>query len=550
MKPVRIIFLFCLLSVSAFSQTSTQGTDFWMAFGRPEGAESNMRSLQIRIVASKTTTVKWTFTNNPALNFQATIREGGVYTKDLSEKEKNAVYSPDHAPTNKSLHLQADEPVSVYALTQQTTSTDATNVLPVSNLGTDYYHFSYQSYFSDGFVAVAIEDSTYIYDSGKSISKKLLAGDVLGFYFGEKDRTGGHITSNKPIAYFVANEAVTVPVEAGSLDCLYQQMMPVHTWGTHFLVPVGEQGVTRIRVVASQNGTTFTQTKVDDQNNTVINTFTLDAGKFVELEVRSKERGCFISSNKPVGVVSYLVGIHHKFLENNMGDPSMTWIPPVEQSIQSIAIAPFIPSGKTELTEHHALIITSTATRNETTLSIGGSEAKDLSGGKWTTSHGGYSYYSLPLTKPDNSYLFANPNGLTVLGYGLGAAESYYYLAGAAARNLNANFLINDIAYQDIDGQEFCNTPAFRIRSEISYIMSSAPGFLTWWIDGEEQQQARDQEEWVWNKNLTPGEHTITMQIVDVSKRIFSFSTHIKLCDAFYSPSYEIPVNPQIKIGY
>ncbi|MDR3220379.1 MAG: hypothetical protein LBU22_15620 [Dysgonamonadaceae bacterium] len=548
MKHVSIIFLFCLLSVSVFSQTSTQGTDFWVAFGKPESPDTT-RSMQIRIVASKTTVVKWIFTANPGLNFQDTIPAGGVHTKKLSMDEKKAVHTPHYGDTKNSLHLQTDEPVSVYAITQRATSTDATNILPVSDLGMDYYHISYVPDFDDGFVAVAIEDNTYIYQDGKQLGNVMLAGDVLGYYYGPTDKTGMHITSNKPIAYFVANDAVTVPTGINSADCLYQQMMPVHTWGTHFLVPVSEQGVTRTRVVASQDKTTFTQVRRDDQDKLVIDTLTLDAGKFAEWETLSKEKGCFISSDKPVGVVSFLVGIYHSLLEKKMGDPSMTWIPPVEQTIDSVSIAPFIPKGKSVLKEHHAMIITPTATRDQTTLSLGGSVPAALSGGKWTTSHADYSYYSLQLTDSIDSYLFANPKGLTVLGYGLGDAESYYYLAGAAARNLNANFFVNDIPYQEIEGREFCDTLSFRIRSEISYVMSAAPGFLTWWIDGDEQLQARDQREWVWDKNLIPGEHTITMEIVDASGKRFSFSTHIILCGS-YSPNYKIPVNPQIKAGY
>jgi hypothetical protein len=233
-----------------------------------------------------------------------------------------------------------------------------------------------------------------------------------------------------------------------------------------------------------------------------------------------------------------------------MGDPSMAWIPPVEQTINSVSIAPFIPKGESVLKEHHAMIITPTATRDQTTLSLGGSVPAGLSGGTWTTSHADYSYYSLELTDSIDSYLFANPKGLTVLGYGLGDAESYYYMAGAAARNLNANFFVNDIPYQEVDGREFCNEPSLSIRSEIIYDMSPAPGFLTWWIDGKEQLQARDQTKWVWDKDLTPGEHTITMEIVDISDRTFSFSTRIILCDTFYAPNYKIPVNPQIKAGY
>jgi hypothetical protein len=559
MKPVSIIFLFCFLSLSAFSQTSTQGTDFWMTFGRSAYHEPSPVTLQIRIVATKTTTVKWSFTADTTLNFSVIIKAGEVYTRDLNKHERVAVYTYIHAKTNQSLHLQSDEPVSVYALAQHYSSTDATNILPVSNLGADYYHISYMPSFDDGFTAVAVEDSTIIYENGTPIlineggtwvPEVLKAGEVLGHYYAyHDDITGTHISSNKPIAYFVINQAAMIPEETHSADCLYQQLMPVHTWGTRFLVPVSEQGIARIRVVASQDGTTFRKITGDIQTPEV-EYLTLNKGKFTEWEITSSDHGCFISSDKPVGVASFMVGVHHIGLKRKMGDPSMTWIPPVEQTIDSVVIAPFIPSGNTLLKEHYALIITPTKNREATTMSVKGATTA-LTGGTWITSHEGYSYYSLLLTDSVNSSMFANPDSLLVLGYGLGPAESYYYLAGSAAINLNANFYMNDVSYQNIDGQEFCSPVSFRIRSEISYPLDKdSVGYLTWLIDDKVQPQAEDLKDWDWNQELSPGKHTITMRIRDTSKLTYEFSTTIIICDPSSLPIYKIPVNPQIKVGF
>ncbi|MDR3340973.1 MAG: hypothetical protein LBT25_12965 [Candidatus Symbiothrix sp.] len=501
--------------------------------------------MQIRIVASKATVVKGTFTAESSLDFSISIKEGEVYTRDLSMAEKTAIYAPRSGTTNNSLHLQSDEPVSVYAMTQVAASADATNILPTNNLGTDYYHISYKPRFNnEEYVAVVTENGTDIYENGVSIESDLQAGQVVAVYYEQGDRTGTHVTSNKPIAYFVATEGALIPAGVNSSDCLSQQMMPVHTWGKKFLVPVSAQGVTRIRVVAAQDGTTLTVSGGDIQSGLGESSLNLNKGQFVELESITAQKGCFIESDKPVGLVSFLVGIDH-VQTSSKGDPALAWIPPLEQALPSISIAPFIPSGNTNLLEHYAMIITETASRDKTTVSLGGDPPIDLSGANWITSHDIYSYCSLQLTDSTKAYVFENPAGLLILGYGLGPAESYYYLAGSAARNLNANFFMNDISYLDIDGQEFCNIQSFKIRSEISYALDTAAGYLTWWIDGTEQQQATDQEEWEWDQNLTPGEHTITMKIRDISLQEYEFSTHIKLC----ATSYKIPVNPQIKAG-
>lgn len=59
----------------------------------------------------------------------------------------------------------------------------------------------------------------------------------------------------------------------------------------------------------------------------------------------------------------------------------MAFVPPIEQTVMNVAIAPFIEKGSSVIEEHHALIMTPTATKNATTMTIGGGVPKALSGG-------------------------------------------------------------------------------------------------------------------------------------------------------------------------
>jgi hypothetical protein len=156
--------------------------------------------------------------------------------------------------------------------------------------------------------------------------------------------------------------------------------------------------------------------------------------------------------------------------------------------------------------------------------------AAALSGGTWTAGNGAgsaYSFYSIPLTSTSESYYFYNPNGLTVMGYGLGSAESYYYLSGASARNLDAAFYINEIHYQDVDGQVFCGSQSFAFRAAIQYAMSGTSGYLKWYFNGTEDVSLRDDLEW--NKTLTPGVWTIRMDVIDMYNELHTISTTITI---------------------
>jgi hypothetical protein len=506
---------------------TTQGTDFYVSFGKNIDRPLTDITLQIRIVARQETTVSFYFKDNPMLNTSFLVAAGSVYTYELTPDQKTAVYSELTGTSDKSLRIQSTEPISVYALNQSHGTTDATFVLPVDVLGTDYYQMSYlpSTGFGDGYTVVATEDGTKIYENS-SLKTTLQSGEVYSAYYMNTDITGYHITSTNPVAYFVTNQLVNITHSVGNRDHLFEQMIPVSAWGKTFIVPVTMRGVERIRIIASQDGTTITQNggtiKTDGGGQS---SPTLNKGQFIELEATLAGGGCYISADKPVGVGSYLVGMGYSSLiygKNAVGDPALTWVPPIEQMVLGADIAPFIPTGTTYLTEHYALILTPTATRDQTRVAVGNSPPVDLSDGSWTTCvNQDYSFYSMPLTSSAAAYRFTNPHGLLVMGFGLGSMESYYYLSGAAMRTLEAAFYVDDNHYLDIDGQTVC------IGDEVTFRASgiqpaATPGYLKWYIDNVEQQSHEDALQW--SAPLTPGQHTVRIDVTDLCKT-YSFTT-------------------------
>ena len=522
-KMNRVLLSFCcfvailLCNFSLHAQVDTRGTDFWLTFGQNVNIINNGGySLQIRIVGGDEATTGTIYFTNLGTKVPFSVAEKQAYTHSLTNAEKSAVYNTAQGANNLSVHITTTAPVMVYALNQADATTDATNVLPVTALGTDYYQISYTERFTtvDAYSVVAIENATKVYHNG-ILAATLNTGQV--YYRTSTDMTGSHITTDKPVAYFMMNNGVNIPADVSAIDVLFQQCPPVNTWGKNFFIPVTHRGIERVRIVASQDATNLTvaggalpaTVPVGSQNRLT----NLNAGQWVELEIKIADRGCSIAADKPVGVCSYLVGRNFPGVLDNNGDPATAWVPPVEQMIASATIAPFIPVGTTRLTDHYALVIVPTNAKAQTTMATGTGTPVALSGGSWYDNPTiSYSYYILKLeNNAAVAYTFANPQKLFVMGYGVGVYESYYYIAGCAFRSLDVAFYANDIHYQDLSTETICSQPT-QFRAEITGDVSTSSGYLKWYINNIEELAARDQ--WTWSKTLADGTYNIKMEVL------------------------------------
>ena len=530
LRFVGAMALLFLFSNQLFSQgqSTTQGKDFWLSYGQNYQLSPSDNMLQLRVVATKPTTVTLTFTLDGTTE-TFNVAAGQVYTRTFNASEAAKVYSNATGTSNKTLHITSNELISVFAISIYQATTDATNVLPATNYGKAYRHMSYRSVSGtgDGYTLVAIEDNTQIKENDVVLAT-LNKGQVYSKYVTGGDMTGTLITSDKPIAYFTTNSCVNVPQGAAACDCLFQQQVPVHSWGSTFLVPVTRRGKERIRVVASQDGTTITQTGAtiisSPGTGSLVN---LKAGQFVELEAVLSAGGCYIQSDKPVAVASFLTGTTYSGLSYALGDPAMAWVPPIEQTVMNVALAPFVATGTSVLKEHHALIVTPTVTREATTMTIGAGVPQALSGGTWTeNAASGFSFYSIPLTDVNATYYFENAAGLSVMGYGLGAAESYYYLAASSARQLNPAFYINDIHFEDANEQTYC-AGEFKVKGVAQLQLQSGSGAITWFVDGQERTDARDKLEWTIQSLPLDVQHEIKMVVKTSYNETMTLTTKI-----------------------
>ena len=137
MKKRFYLIIVALLSVSTIRSQTTSGTDFWLTFGRNWAVYPG--DLQIRIVGGdEATTGTIEFTElGTSVPFSLSPYE--VYTYNLDNDQKNAVYNTNMGISDKSIHITThnNKAVTVYAMNQQGATTDATNILPITALGTE-----------------------------------------------------------------------------------------------------------------------------------------------------------------------------------------------------------------------------------------------------------------------------------------------------------------------------------------------------------------------------------------------------------------------------
>ena len=485
-KFFTYILITTVLLLSGATSTraqTTEGTEFWLTFGK--GYEENFSNMdmQIKIVSNDQPVSGNIYFTNLDTSVPFNIGAFDVYKYNLDDTQKQASLNLEMGTSYRSIRITTNEQVTVYARNNALYTTDATNVLPLTALGTNYYHFSYTPflYELDAYAVIAIQNNTDLYHNGNWVAT-LNAGQVY-YRTQDTDMTGAHITSNRPVAFFAVNQMADIRITTieYNIGNLKQQLPPVNTWGKNFFVPASHLSRNIVRIVASEDNTTITQTGGTMQFPPSAQAgYTINAGQFIELEISSND--CFIQANRPIGVCAYLVS------------PAQIWLPAIEQTVTNAIVSPFI-INTSYINDYFIIVITSTDKKNETMVSIEGAPPTTLSGGNWMdNADADMSFYIMPLVDPSALFHFTNNKGLIVMCYGVDERVAYYFLAHSSVRTFYAGFFANDIYCKDLPTHYFCtNNIEFRANIEE---MSSEPGSFSWYIDSFEAPEARDKIEW------------------------------------------------------
>lgn len=460
------------MATQSFAQSST-GREFYVSFGKNGNSTADNVELILRFTGPAGAKISMNFTTTNSYVF-VTIPAGGTYDYRIPAELTSLVYSAADFTSKRSILVKSDQPIHVIAINTAKNSAEATLVWPVEGWGTEYYHFALPAYDNthcSGFILIAKENNTAITIEKINKTVTLQAGEVYHYFLTTADYIqGSRIYSNKPFAYIQNSSKVRQTIGSSFIgNMTFEQSAPTDQWGKQFIVPTSSafKGTVTYelfsgyaRIFAKEQS----KVTVKYANGIASKSYTISAGGYQDIVVASalgtytntyNNGACHITSDKPVAVYAY----PSKNSQASNDYPSEVWLPPVEQMTRNVLISPLSIKGTHFFmeTEHYMQVIISTASKDKTTLKIDGDNPRTLGAESFTWvdnvadsgySYGSYflgssNYGSTPVQSLNITALVDNPDGLIVLGYGVGSYSSYYYTAGLGMRDvLNPLFTI------------------------------------------------------------------------------------------------------------
>ena len=370
LKIVVILFTFMGLSVSSNAQSkSNKGKEFWVGFMFHYEGSSAGHSLYITSDSNTSGTV-----SVPGQSWSQTFTVTSNNLTIVTIPSSVAYNGCSNCTTTKGVKIVSDDNIVVYAHQYLGNQSDATLVLPTRTLGKNYFAASYyQSSASSSrgrstFLIVSTQDDTKVKISPKIAIQKgsatsstgslpantpyvvtLDEGEIYqGYGFGSSlsdDVTGtsfevidtGATANCRRIAVFTGSSYARVGSNCSggfnSGDNLYEQMYPVNSWGKKFvLVPALGRNGDDFRFIAQENGTQVVVLKAAGAPDV----FNINKGEFAQISDETAIRSC--QSNKPVMAVQYQRTARCDGGRNSLGDPSMTILNPLEQTLKDITV--------------------------------------------------------------------------------------------------------------------------------------------------------------------------------------------------------------------
>ena len=440
-----ILIVASVFSVSAQNLTN-EGTEFYIAF--PEVFDNANATFEINISSrvSTTGTVEITGTGF-SQNFS--VVPGVVTTVTLISGDADIIIN--QTVIERAIHVTSVLPVTVYASTFHSARSEASICLPVTAFSSDYMATTYPTMLKSGtwyqseFIVVAGPSAcdvtitpACITENGSPantpISVHLEPNEVYQVQAqtgGPYDLTGSTITADNGTDKFaVYNGHIwTYLSNCGNLnaDPLFEQAYPLESWGSEYILMITlEQNDNAYRVVAKENGTTFTVDGVP--TGPTLNTGDVYDGNFSDID-----EGIMIESNKPCAVTQTMTtGVC-----SGNGDPSMIVLNSNEQMYLD-TVTFYAATGGSSLINYVNVV---TRSDDTTTMQF---NATPIVG--WTPLVYDNSYsYKLFATGVGSHTLTTTGCGFLAYAYGMGSPESYFYAAGARVNSIDDSISISSI---------------------------------------------------------------------------------------------------------
>ena len=333
--PLLFLQLFILFIPSAFCQSgnTNAGKDFW--FGFPFNADLD----QVTYAISMTSFVNATGTVSiPGTGFNQnfTVISGSV-TRIVIPYTDVIDNIPD-VIANNAVHVISDNTIALFFSEEAGgPRNDNSYVLQNGVLGNDYYVISYADFGSIAQFVIVAPGSTVRVEITPSVATSgghpacipfdttLFSGQLFQVQ-SFSDLTGSRVRSLNTAQTFAvigANGLGSVACNS-SVDPMFEQSIPVCSWGEHYVVVSTPQTEDICRVLASQNGT-----MVNINGNLAA---TLNAGQYYDTIV-TPSSPFFITANNPISVGRILQTAQCNNNPLGLGDPDLILVDANEQML-------------------------------------------------------------------------------------------------------------------------------------------------------------------------------------------------------------------------
>ncbi|HMG06352.1 MAG TPA: Ig-like domain-containing protein, partial [Chthoniobacterales bacterium] len=451
------------------SPISNQGREFWMAFlsQPPPGGEPDHAGafLTISSEVAATGTVEINGIQRFGSGWQ-TYRDVMNFAVEAGQKTVVAVegfwplrYDDQYdqaLPT--SVHIVANAPVAVQALSSSDFTTDGSLILPNSLLGRDYLVMSYRNYpGSNGrsalggtqLAVVATKEQTQVtitptaatttHPVGQPFTVTLQRGEVyrmINEADGAGDFTGTRVQADKPVAVFGGHTCANVPASTPYCDHLYEQMPPVDFWGRHFVtLPLKTRtGGDRFRMLAAHDATRIS---VNGEIVAILN-----RGEFFETVLSEPST---VISDQQILLAQFAQSSTY---DHTTGDPFLMVIPPYETFgrhyiLNTQKLHSFYTNTERDIFDSYINIAVDSAHTSEVTINgqpIAASAFVPISGS-------GFSGATISVPK-DTTFNISSPAPIGAWIYGWAAYESYGFTGGmyGAIDHATASFQLTQTA--------------------------------------------------------------------------------------------------------
>ena len=470
---LSLLLLFIIVSVGA--QNSSQGKEFWISFMQNGYRYYNTYSSDwventVMISAKRACTGVIRSTGDANNYVYFSVGNNGVTFVDIP---LSWAYNEDNEEVvdRKAVVLTASDTVSVFISNVAVYSFDASFVLPVESLGSEYFIQSDQQSKSDNyncqqketssFLIVAVEDDTEVeitpsvktlkgHGAGVPFVVSMSAGQT---YFVRsnndsewRDLSGSTIfaRNGRKLAVFNGNTLTRIPENASNgRDHIFEQAMPVDSWGRRFVVT---SSVGRPRDIVKVTSSADDNIIYRDGEEIAI----IGYGDSYEFELLANEGSCYIETSEPSIVYLYHTSWEDPFNPSvwRQGDPSMVWIPPIEQRIKEVTFCTFDSEHEFAFIAHHYINIV--VHQSDVAKVFFDGELLDSAGFQPVVGSNDFCFMRKEITKGMH-HLFCE-SGLIAHVYGFGEARGYAYCVGANVLTLSGKLYVNGLwsgSYRD-----------------------------------------------------------------------------------------------------